>query len=205
MLRALLLDLGNVLVFHDNALLQRELARAFGVAQSTLAARLDAGLWDEVNRGRHPGDALRRELVRRLSGALGRDPGPEAFREAWSCHFEVNRPMVSAVERLVGRVRLVLVSNSNDLHIDYLRPRLPLLSRVDGFAFSHELGVAKPDAAIFEHALHLAGARPQEAAFFDDVAEYVQAAARVGIHARLFTSVPAFERELDSLISARSA
>jgi putative hydrolase of the HAD superfamily len=196
-LRALLLDLGNVLVLHDNEKLFRALAAAFGCDAETVRDHLDAGLWDAVNRGLLPGDALRRELVRRI----GRDLEPGRWLELWSCHFEVNEPMVCAVERRLGRERLVLVSNTHDQHVAWIRPRLPLLERFDGLVLSCEVGLAKPDPAIFEKALAVAGVRAEEAAFFDDVPAYVTAAAALGLHARLFTTAARFEQDLDALVA----
>lgn len=65
-IQALILDLGNVLAFHDNARLFAELGRVFEVSEEAMRARLDGGLWDRVNRGQLPGDALRKEFVARL-------------------------------------------------------------------------------------------------------------------------------------------
>lgn len=194
-LRALLLDLGNVLVFHDNELLFTRLAAAFGTTREAMAARLDGGLWDRVNRGQLPGDSLRQELVARL----GREVSPADFFALWNCHFTVNHPMVARVEGLVGRVRLVLLSNTHDQHVAFLRPRLPLLERFDGLVLSCEVGALKPEPAIYRRALEVAGVAPGEAAFFDDVARYAEAATALGIAGRVFTTVERFDRDLAQL------
>jgi putative hydrolase of the HAD superfamily len=194
-LRALLLDLGNVLVFHDNELLFERLAQAFGTTRTEMAARLDGGLWDRVNRGQLPGDALRRELVARL----GREVEPTDFFALWNCHFRVHHPMVAAVERLVGRVRLVLLSNTHDQHVAFLRPQLPVLERFEGLVLSCEVGLLKPEPGIYRRALEVAGVAPGEAAFFDDVPRYAEGATALGLHGRVFTSVEAFEADLAAL------
>lgn len=197
-LRALLLDLGNVLAFHDNQLLFERLAAAFGTTREAMGARLDGGLWDRVNRGQLPGDALRRELVVRL----GREVSQADFEALWSCHFTVHDAMVERVERLVGRYRLVLVSNTHDLHVANLRPRLPVLRRFDGLVLSYELGALKPEPAIYLKALQVAGVPPGEAAFFDDVPRYAEAATALGIAGRVFTTAEAFDADLAALTGA---
>jgi putative hydrolase of the HAD superfamily len=194
-LRALLLDLGNVLAFHDNELLFERLAQAFGTTRAEMASRLDGGLWDRVNRGQLPGDALRRELVARL----GREVSPADFFALWSCHFRLNVPMVALAERLVGRVRLVLLSNTHDQHVAFLRPQLPVLERFEGLVLSCQVGLLKPEPGIYLRALEVAGVAPAEAAFFDDVPRYAEAAAALGIHGRVFTTPEAFVADLGAL------
>ncbi|MDX2013144.1 MAG: HAD family phosphatase [Myxococcaceae bacterium] len=195
MIDALILDLGNVLAFHDNEKLFDEMAKAFGTTREAMRARLDGGLWDRVNRGLLPGDALRLELVERL----GRTLTPEAWFALWNCHFTLHHEMVRTVEHLVGRVRLVLLSNTHDQHVAWLRPRLPVLERFDGLVLSYEVGHVKPEPAIYERALALAKVPPSRAVFFDDVARYADAATGLGMHGRVFTTEPAFREQLAAL------
>ncbi len=122
MIDAILFDLGNVLAFHDNEKLFRELAQAFQTTPVEMAKRLEgSGVWPRVNTGHLRGDALRQELSARFSHT----PTREEFERAWSSHFSLNVPMIRLVESLVGRVKLVLLSNTHDLHVAHLRPQLP--------------------------------------------------------------------------------
>jgi putative hydrolase of the HAD superfamily len=195
MIDALILDLGNVLAFHDNEKLFSEMARAFGSTREAMRARLDGGLWERVNRGQLPGDALRLELVARL----GREVEPVEWFNLWNCHFTVHDEMVREVERLAGRVRLVLLSNTHDQHVAWLRPRLPVLERFDGLVLSCEVGAMKPDEAIYRRALELAKVPAHRAAFFDDVPRYAEAASALGLHGRVFTTAEAFREQLRAL------
>ncbi len=184
-IEAVILDLGNVLAFHDNAKLFREMASRFGATPEALKARLEgSGVWERVNRGQLRGDALRLELAARLGAA--EPPTADDFYRAWTCHFTLNAPMVRHAEALVGEVKLVLLSNTHDLHVRYLRPLLPVLERFDGLVLSCEVGLIKPEPAIYERALAVAGVPASKAVFFDDVAAYVDAARRVGLHAHVF-------------------
>lgn len=195
MIDALILDLGNVLAFHDNERLFDALARAFATTREAMRLRLDGGLWDRVNRGQLPGDALRRELIARL----GAEVSPEAWFALWNCHFTLHDAMVAEVEALVGRVPLVLLSNTHDQHIAYLRPRLPVLERFDGLVLSYEVGHVKPEPAIYQRALELAKVPAARAAFFDDVPRYAEAATALGLHGRVFTTAAAFREQLRAL------
>ncbi len=195
MIRAVILDLGNVLAFHDNEKLFTELARAFHTTREAMRERLDGGLWDRVNRGLLPGDALRCELVERL----GHDLSPTDWFAVWNCHFTLHHAMVREVEGLVGQVKLVLLSNTHDQHIAFLRPQLPVLERFEGLVLSYEVGHLKPEPEIYQRALQLTGVPPNQAVFFDDVERYAVAAQAHGLHGRVFTSAEQFVRDLAAL------
>ena len=194
-LDAIILDLGNVLAFHDNVKLFAEMARAFDTTPDALKERLEGGLWERVNRGQLPGDSLRKELVERL----GKEITAKDWFEVWNCHFTLNEPMVTMVDFLVGQVKLVLLSNTHDQHVAYVRPKLPVLEKFDGLVFSCEVGLMKPQKAIYEKALAAAGTAPWKTAFFDDVKSYAIAATQVGVHGRVFTTLEQFQDDLAKL------
>lgn len=195
MIDALILDLGNVLAFHDNERLFSEMARVFGSTREAMRERLDGGLWDRVNRGTLPGDTLRQELVSRL----GHEVSPAEWFSLWNCHFTLHPEMIQLVEALVGRLPLVLLSNTHDQHVEFLRPQLPVLSRFDGLVLSYEVGRVKPEPEIYLEALRRAGCGADRAAFFDDVQRYVDAATALGMHGRRFTTAGQFRDDLRGL------
>jgi putative hydrolase of the HAD superfamily len=193
-LRAVLLDLGNVLAFHDDALLFARFGARAGLSGAVARERL-LPLYPDVMTGALAGDDLRE----RVNAALDLQLDEPELAALWSCHFRLHDEVLPLVEGLLGRVALVLVSNTNARHVAHLRPRLPILERFDALVLSHELRVAKPDPGIFLEALRRAGVAPAQAAFFDDVPAYVDAAAALGIHGRVFTDAPAFARQLAEL------
>jgi glucose-1-phosphatase len=194
--RVLLFDLGNVLVFHDNGLLFHRLgARAGGLPPQEVAQRLTGAGWTAANRGQLDAEGIRKDVC----GALEVELPMEEFAPLWSSHFTVHEAVLPQVEALEGRVKRVLLSNTNVLHVAYLRPRLPLLQRFDAVLMSCEVGLVKPEPAFFQLALERAGCAPHEAAFFDDLPEYVEAANALGIRGHLFTTAPAFAAQLSAL------
>jgi HAD superfamily hydrolase (TIGR01509 family) len=196
MIDAVLFDLGNVLAFHDNEKLFRELAQTFRTTPAEMTKRLDgSGVWARANTGHLRGDALRQELSARFHHA----PTREQFERAWSSHFSLNVPMVRLVESLVGRVKLVLLSNTHDLHVAHLRPQLPVLARFDALILSCEVGHMKPQPEIYRLALEAAGTAAERAVFFDDVQAYVDAAKAVGLHAHVFRSASDVPAQLAAL------
>jgi putative hydrolase of the HAD superfamily len=193
--RAIILDLGNVLVFHDNALLFLRLGQRAGLAPHEVAQRLTGAGWTAANRGLLDAAGIRRDVC----GALGMDLPMEEFAPLWSSHFTVHTAVLPRVEALVGRVKLLLLSNTNALHVAYLRPQLPLLQRFDAVLMSCEVGHVKPEPAFYQLALERAGCAPHEAAFFDDLPEFVEAANALGIRGHVFTDAPTFDAQLKAL------
>jgi putative hydrolase of the HAD superfamily len=193
--RAVLLDLGNVLVFHDNALLFARLGARAGLLPEEAARRLTGAGWTAANRGLLDAEGIRQDVCR----ALGVDLPMAEFAPLWSSHFTPHDAVLPRVEGLVGRVKLVLVSNTNALHVAYVKPRLPLLSRFDALVMSCEVGAVKPEPRIFQLALERAGCAPDEAAFFDDLPEFVEAANALGIRGHLFTDAATFDTQLKAL------
>src|SRR5690606_23085477 len=84
-------------------------------------------LTDDINRGRIDGAALHRHL----GNTLGADVAFDAFAQAWSSHFTLHEEAIDLAASLEGRFHRVLVSNTNELHWQWLRPRLPVLERFD--------------------------------------------------------------------------
>lgn len=190
---AVIFDLGNVLVFHDNALLARRLGERAGLTEQEVGRRLTTpDLFAGTNRGLLDGEGIRREVC----NALGVEIEQQEFEALWSCHFAVNEPILPLIESLAGRVKLLLLSNTNVLHTNYLRPRLPVLQRFDHLLFSHNLGLVKPEPAFYEAALTRAGAAPGATAFFDDIPQFVEAARALGIHGHVFRDTNQFAQQL---------
>jgi FMN phosphatase YigB (HAD superfamily) len=192
---AVLLDLGNVLAFHDNALLCRRLAVRAGVSPEGLEAALSGPLAERINRGEVDGDGIRREVGR----VLGRDLPAEGFAELFSSHFTLHEEVLPRVEALCARLPVVLLSNTNAIHWDFLRRRLPVLERFAGHCLSHVEGRVKPDPAFYLHAVQMASAVPSRCAFFDDIPAYVDAACALGLQGFVFTDAAAFEAQLGQL------
>ena len=92
--------------------------------------------------------------------------------------------------------RLVLLSNTNAAHFDFLTPRLPILDLFDEKILSFEVGVLKPHPKIYSAAIAAAKCPPQNCFYIDDIPEYVVAARTHGIDAEVFTDVPSLQAHL---------
>lgn len=181
-LDALIFDVGGVIVPHDNDLLHRRLAAA--CAAPDAYRRLHAGAAHDHRYA--TGAASIADLHRALVDELGYGRSYDQFLDDWCCHLGLDQAMLSLVEALASRARVLLFSNTNREHWDYL---LALsggpLGAFEAY-LSHEIGAAKPDPSAYRLVADRARIDPRRALFVDDRADNVAAADGIGFHTLVF-------------------
>jgi glucose-1-phosphatase len=113
--------------------------------------------------------------------------------------FEVIDESVAIVERLhAAGVRLGILSNTNPIDWGFVMSgRFPFLNRCfEQFALSYEVRAMKPERAIYEAAVAMAGCAAGDVFFTDDKPENVEGALAAGLDAVLFTSPEQLRDEL---------
>jgi len=193
MYKAIIFDLGNVLVQFDFERWRRALENFCPYAAAEIRRRIAAT--DLVERF-ETGLIEPPEFVAQLSRILDLDMEYAGFCKLWSSIF--TDPLIPEVmlQRLAARYRLVLLSNTNAIHFEMIRENYPLLRHFHERILSYEVHAMKPRREIFQAALERCGCRPEECFYTDDIAAYVEAAQRLGIDAVQFESVAQLEREL---------
>lgn len=195
-MRALLLDLGQVLVRFDHGLTLARLEAATGVPRDALKPHVFGPLERAFDLGKLDAPAFFRAVEE--AALLPRVPD-EVWVPAWRDIFAADGDALALLTRLAPDVVPVLVSNTNALHWEGVLGVAPDLPRLlPRRALSFEVGAAKPDAGHFRAALALAGARPADAAFADDRAEIVAAARAMGMDAFVVKDARSLEDDLSS-------
>jgi len=193
MIKALLFDLGNVLLFFSHERMCEQIGRVVGLEPAEVRRRLfEDGLLREYEVGR----VSTEQVLSSLAGRLG-DCNPAELHRAASDIFWLNESIVPVVESLSDAGwPLVLVSNVNEAHMRWIDERFPIVRRFKLRALSYEVGARKPEAAIYEAAARLAGAPPQQCFFTDDIAEHIEAARQLGFDAWQFTGTEGLVQQL---------
>lgn len=87
---------------------------------------------------------------------------------------------------LQKKFRLLLLSNTNEIHINWIKEYIPhyegFKSCFDDFYLSHEIGMRKPDEEVYRFVLDKHQLKPEEVLFIDDTKENTDAANQLGIH-----------------------
>ena len=96
-------------------------------------------------------------------------------------------------------VRTYALSNWSAETFPVTRPRYPFLEEMDGILISGEVGVGKPEPAIFRAFLERFGLEPRSTVFIDDAERNVEAASALGMVAIRFVDAPTLRRDLRAL------
>ena len=95
--------------------------------------------------------------------------------------------------------QLILLSNTNELHIDYIKKNVSFYEDFkncfDQFYLSHEINLRKPNADIFNFVLTENNLKAEECLFIDDTLENTQTAQQLGIN--VWNNNPATEDIVD--------
>jgi putative hydrolase of the HAD superfamily len=177
MKKAALIDIGNVILLLDfetslARLVPPELADPEGRIQSLLERK------DELESGVLKDD----EFVAWASRKLQFTGPKDDFLTAWNDIFTLNTAMAETLRDLKSRgVRLILFSNTNQMHVDYFTSAFPeVFGLFEGSVFSHEVGANKPDPAIFQHALDKYKLEAAETLYIDDLPENITTGLQMG-------------------------
>jgi glucose-1-phosphatase len=111
---------------------------------------------------------------------------------AW-CSFlcDIPNQKMEMLLELKKKFRLLLLSNTNQLHIEvstageFARIGKKITDVFNKCYYSYEMGMAKPDAIIFETLLADAGVSAKECLFLDDGPKNIEQAAKMGIQTHL--------------------
>ena len=183
-IKAILFDLGKVLVDFNFETGVQALHAACSISRN----RLDEVLWDENWIRRYErGEISTSEFHTYLRETADLQMDLSDFCQTWSSVF---LPDVIVSEDLLVSLKrnypLILVSNTNEAHIDYVRANYRVLDYFDHTVLSYEVGSLKPDRKIFEHAVAVSGFSVSELFFTDDREENILAASDLGMHAHQF-------------------
>jgi epoxide hydrolase-like predicted phosphatase len=184
--KLLLFDLGGVLVDFSGPREIGQYLREPSTPAEILARWVNCPHTDAFERG-----ALSsKEWAARFVEDWGVTLEPEEFLKAFRTMTRRLLPGArELLDSLRSRFRLAALSNSNELHWDRNTNELKVLELFEFAISSHQVGLCKPDPAIYKVAIERAGLAPDDIMFFDDLPTNVEAACAVGIRGRLAKGV----------------
>jgi putative hydrolase of the HAD superfamily len=194
LIKAVIFDLGKVIVPFDLRRGFEALASRCTCPPEQIAARIAASsLVGDFEGGRiEP-----YEFVGQFSALLGLEVSYGEFRDLWSSIFlpETLIPE-SLLAGLSRHYRLLLLSNTNAIHFEWILERYPLMRHFHDYVLSYQVRALKPAPQIYQAALTRAGCRPEECFYTDDVPSYVEAARQQGMDGVAFCGLEPLEGEL---------
>ncbi len=149
--------------------------------------------------GRCTAGEFGRRMVEEFSLSFGPDEMVERFRRWPKGLYEGAHRLVAEVKEQNDGVVIGLLSNSNPIHWQEQHEAEQIQNLFDRPFLSYEMGLIKPDAAVFVEVSRRLDVDPTRILYFDDNQLNVDAARRAGWRAELATGPHACRRVLAEL------
>ena len=193
-LRAVVFDYGVVLTGPPDAAAWTNLLRITGLPQE----RFEPLYWANrpaLDEGKLTGISYWQNFLR--EAGLPLHHAEELSR--WDARlWTVQNPVMLAWQLAVKQRCLLtaILSNISDNVLENIEREFDWIHRFDVQVWSYQLGIAKPDPAIYRHTLGKLGTQPEETLFIDDKRPNVEAARALGIQAIEYSGVEQLREEL---------
>lgn len=128
-------------------------------------------------------------FINDLLSYLPKGTSPNQVVHAWNAMIlDVPKSAVEVLKSLQGKYRLFVLSNTNEIHIPKALAEWGKTTDLDFHAcfervyLSNEMGLRKPDEAIFRHVCKEQHIQPQNALFIDDSPQHLIGAGNIGLN-----------------------
>ena len=173
-------DLGNVVIKIDFMKIFAYWEEKTGIQKELLAKRFAA---DDPLGQFVKGQITPSQYHAHVNKMLDVSLSYENFEIGWNAIFEEIMPeTLKFISSLKPEYHVIGLTNTNVLHCEKWQQLYEQdLSVFSTIYSSHEIGMQKPDREIFEYVLRSEACVPEEAIFFDDSRENIEAASKLGI------------------------
>lgn len=188
-----LLDLGNVVIHVDFSPFVGWLAEKSGKSPEELKRLFSSSLFFDLEFGH----LTREEFARRLSLWCGADLDQRELEHEFCAIFPaVVEGMEDLLQELASEGPVYCLSNTNEIHLQYLLGRFPIMQHFTKIFASHEIHKRKPYPGVYQAVADELGLQPSAMVFFDDLPQNVDGALRAGLEAFVFKGVEPMRLQL---------
>jgi 2-haloacid dehalogenase len=189
----IVLDAGRVLVDIDPDIVLRELSRKSG----RVIGLPPPDELDKMFLPLYVGERSWMEIFETINHALGLSLKDDEWRDLWCSIIIGEVPgMRRALTELKDEFKFVALSNTDELHWNYVLGEYPIFQLLDGGIVSFEEGMMKPDPAIYARVMNRYCDASLPFFYTDDNPRYVEAAQRLGWDAEVFIDAAHFKKHI---------
>ena len=183
-IKTIIFDLGTVIlnINYQNTI---DAFSKLGVknVSSFYSKKVQTNLFKQIETGNITAKKFLAELQKETNNA-----SINQVSEAWnSMLLDLPGDRLALIQSLKKEYSIYLLSNTNTIHIDAFKKKIgkgkwiKFCNLFNKMYLSHEVGLRKPNAAIFEYILREQNLKPAEVFFVDDSPEHIEGANKLGI------------------------
>jgi len=191
---AIFCDLGNVLINFDHRIAVKKILRLTPKnEQDIYQLFFDSGLTKDYEEGK----VSSIEFFKKVKDSLELEMGYNKFLPIWNDIFfeaPLNKKIQNFLKIVKGKYKLVMISNINEAHYEFLKKKMPIFGEFDKLILSYEIGFRKPAREIYSAALESVNTAFSKAFYVDDRADLIEAALGFGIKGMTFDGEEAFKK-----------
>jgi len=183
MVKTIIFDLGNVIVKVDKSDQFRKMAKYCNKPISYISNFFEkSSMRMAFERGELNPKEYYEKVVRKLNCKISFTN----FKKIYCDIFTLNTDVAKLIKKLKKKFRLVLLSNTDKLHFEYIKNKYEIVGSFDEHVLSYEVGHRKPNRSMFLNAIRKAKAISTNCVYVDDIPEFVHVAKLMGMKAFQF-------------------
>ena len=198
MIKAVIFDLGNVTIKFGETPTFKKLASCGTKSFSEVKSYYQNS---SVRKAFERGEITPKQFYEKYVKDLGLKISRKEFEKCYCDIFTRNVDVEKIIKSLKGKVKLVLLSNTNEWQYEFARKKYKIIDLFDEHVLSHEAGCRKPNPLIFLKAIKKSRTLPFNIAYFDDIPEFVFVARLMGIKAFQYKSYGKLVEDLKKIVS----
>lgn len=196
--KVIVFDLGKVVFDYDINIISNSLSKyssdnklfnnmeTFMFSNEELFVKYEKGLISSV------------DFYKRISDLLSlNNLSFEKFSDIWNEIFTPINDVIDLINILSKKYELSLLSNTNDLHFEYLYKKyIDVFNKFKNLHLSYKMKMRKPDTEIYENIIRFYNVEPENIFFTDDNKKNVEVAQKVGLSAFVFENLSKLKIDL---------
>ena len=196
MIKTIIFDLGNVLLYFDEMPIFRKWAAA---GNKRISEVIDYYKKSQPRIAFERGEITPKQFYNKTVSDLNLKISYGAFKKTWNEIFSPNKDAEKIVKSLKGKYKLILLSNTNILQYEYAKRNYKIVEMFDEHILSYEVGMRKPNPMIYLIALRKSKTLPFNCAYFDDIPQFIKVAGIIGIKAFQYKEIEKLRNDLNKL------
>ena len=180
MIKTILCDLGNVIVFFNNRNIIEGLANHSNKDENFIKNYF---YHSKARKDFDKGKISSKQLFIEFKNKLNLKTNFHQFKKIWKSTFtNLNEDMVMLLNKLKKNHKLILLSNTDEIHFEYCKKKYKILNIFDDLILSYKVGYCKPNPTIYLREIKKAKTPKNKILYIDDIYNYVKAAKSLGIN-----------------------